>query len=314
MLLGTFAHLGEPIAPSDVWASWNTSPFILVPLLLIAFIYLRGTLKLWRRAGIGRGLTARRFLSFLGAILALGIGLVSPLDALSETLFWAHMVQHLVLILVAAPLLALSDFPLALFWALPRPWAHLFGHRLNQTTALLRAWQIISSPLSAWLLFALALWGWHTPVLFETALRNETLHIVEHLVFLLTSILFWWVLFKHTHPDHYHYAMTIPYLFTTVLHSGILGALMTFTSRPWYPYYALLVAPWGFTPLQDQQIAGLIMWIPGGAVFSLLTIFYFAAWLQAMEKHSLNKNFSTAESAKNAESLKISPRARRSLR
>jgi putative membrane protein len=100
-------------------------------------------------------------------------------------------------------------------------------------------------------------------------------------------MLFWWVLLKPTTQDHVHYGLAIPYLFTTVLHSGVLRALMTFSSQPWYPYYAPLVGSWGLTPLQDQQLAGLIMWIPGGAVFSLLTIGYFAAWLRALEQRSI---------------------------
>ena len=94
------------------------------------------------------------------------------------------------------------------------------------------------------------------------------------------------MLFKHTRPGHLHYAMAIAYLFTTALQSGILGALMTFTSQAWYPYYADLAAPWGLSALQDQQLAGLIMWVPGGFVFTLLTIGYFAAWLRALERRS----------------------------
>jgi putative membrane protein len=110
---------------------------------------------------------------------------------------------------------------------------------------------------------------------------------VEHLAFLITAMLFWWVLLRQTGPKYLHYATAIPYLFTTGVQSGILGALMTFTSRPWYSYYTVLGAPWGLTPLEDQQLAGLIMWLPGGAVFTLLTIVYFAAWLRALEERSV---------------------------
>ena len=150
-----------------------------------------------------------------------------------------------------------------------------------------RAWQGLSSPVAAWLLFAIGLWVWHALTLFEAALRDETVHAIEHLVFLLSAMLFWWVLFKHSQPNHLHFPMAIPHLFTTALHSGILAALMTFTSQAWYPYYAALVTPWGFTPLEDQQLAGIIMWLPGGAVFTLLTIGYFAAWLNALEQRSM---------------------------
>jgi putative membrane protein len=131
-------------------------------------------------------------------------------------------------------------------------------------------------------------------VFYQAALHSEMIHTLEHLTFVITAMLFWWVLLKHNRPDHVHYGITIPFLFLTVLQSGILGALMTFTERPWYPYYATLANPWGLTPLQDQQLAGLIMWVPGGAVFTLLTIGYFAAWLRALERHgvqSQKRNF-----------------------
>src|SRR5947207_1193020 len=95
---------------------------------------------------------------------------------------------------------------------------------------------------------------------------------VEHFGFVVAALVFWGVLFRHRHPDHLHYGLAVPFLFATTLQSGILGALMTFSSQAWYPYYAPLVGAWGLTPLQDQQLAGLIMWIPGGIVFALLTI------------------------------------------
>src|SRR5205085_1430820 len=138
-----------------------------------------------------------------------------------------------------------------------------------------------------WLLFALALWVWHAPALFEAALRNEMIHALEHLVFLVSATLFWWVLLKPTRPSYTHYGMAIPYLFTTALHSGILGALMTFGTQPWYRFYTAQVSPWGLTALEDQQLAGLIMWVPGGALFTVLTIAYFAAWLSALERRSV---------------------------
>lgn len=282
-----FSHAGEPFGPNNLWTAWDVSPWVWVPLGLTIFIYLWGLHNVWRRAGAGRGITLRRGAGFLGAILALVVALLSPLDALSAVLFSAHMIQHLVLMLAAAPLLVLSDFPLALLWALPRAWSQLLSQSLKQSRLFSRAWQGFTEPLSAWMLFAVALWLWHTPLFYEAALRDETIHTWEHSVFLLTAMLFWWALFRHSGLNHYRYGMAVPYLFTTALHSGILGALMTFSAQPWYPYYMDLVIPWGLTPLQDQQLAGLIMWLPGGAVFTLLTIGYFAAWLRALERRSV---------------------------
>jgi putative membrane protein len=267
--------------------AWTVEPWVVIPLLLTILIYVWGTYNVWKRAGVGHGITTRQWISFVGAVVVLILALMSPLDLLSDDLFSAHMVQHLMLMLVAAPLLVVSDFQLALLWALPRHRAQQIGSGFNQSRPVSGAWRVFNQPAFVWIAFTLAMWLWHAPLLYQAALESEMIHTLEHLTFLVTAMLFWWVLFKHNRPDHVHYAMTIPLLFLTVLQSGILGALMTFTEQPWYPYYATVANPFGLMPLQDQQLAGLIMWIPGGTVFTLLTIGYFAAWLRALERHSL---------------------------
>jgi putative membrane protein len=276
------------LPPQNLWTAWSAEPTIVILLVLSILIYIWGTHNAWRRAGKGRGITSRQWIAFVAAMLVLVLTLMSPLDVLSDELFSAHMVQHLLLMLVAAPLLVMSDFQLALLWALPRHRAQALGSGFNQPSVS-SGWRLLNNPVLVWILFTLAMWLWHAPLFYQAALRNETIHTLEHVTFLISAMLFWWILFKHTRPDHIHYAMTIPFLFLTVLQSSILGALMTFTSEPWYPYYADSVAQWGFTPLQDQQLAGLIMWMPGGFVFTLLTIGYFAAWLRALEQRSSSR-------------------------
>jgi putative membrane protein len=288
------AHPGGPLSPHDLWTSWNSEPSVVIPLVLTVLIYLWGLRNVWKRAGRGRGIAARQWISFAGAILVLVLALISPLDALSEALFSAHMVQHMILMLVAAPLLVMSDFQLALLWALPRRRAQAVGSGFNQSQTLSGAWRVLNNPIFIWIIFALVMWLWHAPMLYEAALRNEIVHTLEHLTFLITAMLFWWFLFKRTRSDHIHYAVTVPFLFLTLLQSGVLGALMTFTSEAWYPYYAASVTNWGLSALEDQQLAGLIMWMPGGAVFSLLTIGYFAAWLRALEKRDYRFQHSEA--------------------
>jgi putative membrane protein len=275
------AHPGHPLALHDLWTAWTFEPSLLIPLAIAATLYLWGLRNIWLRAGMGHGIPVRRCLCFLGAILALVVALVSPLDALSGVLLLAHMVQHLVLILAAAPLLVVSDVPLALLWALPRRWARPLGRQMYRSQAVSRIRNTVSSPIFAWALFTTAVWVWHTRVLYEAALHDEIVHALEHLGFLGAAALFWWVLLRHRGPRRVRYVMAVPYLFTTSLQSGILGALMTFSDRPWYPYYAALTTSWGLTPLQDQQLAGLIMWLPGSAIFILLTIGYFAASLNS---------------------------------
>jgi putative membrane protein len=272
--------------PAHLWNVWNFAPSVLIPLAIMILMYGWGLHNVWQRAGRGHGITRRQWLSFVGAAVVLILTLLSPIDELSDQLFSAHMVQHLILMLVAAPLLVLSDFQLVLLWAIPRRRAQQIGSGFNQSRPVAGTWRVFTHPVVVWILFTLTMWIWHASRLFQAALHDEIIHTFEHLTFVFTAMLFWWILLKHNRPDHVHYAMTIPFLFLTVLQSGILGALMTFTSQPWYPDYAVSAASWGLTPLQDQQIAGLVMWVPGGAVFTLLTIGYFAAWLRALEEHN----------------------------
>src|SRR5215216_7949012 len=189
-----FTHHQPPLVPDDVWKAWNLEPSILIPIALTALIYLWGIRNVWQRAGAKRGINRRHYSSFLGVLLAFFVAFVSPLDAMSDVLFSAHMVQHMILILVAAPLLVMSDFPLAFLWALPRTWAQSLGYRLNRSQTLSRFWRVFSSPVSAWFLFTISLWVWHASTLYEAALEDKTVHTMEHLEFLVTSMLFWWVL------------------------------------------------------------------------------------------------------------------------
>jgi len=263
---------------------WSLEPPEVIPLALMIFVYVAGTLNIWVRAGVGHGITMKHLIGFIGSVLALIVALLSPLDALSDVLFSAHMTQHLLLILVAAPLLVMSNFPQASLWALPGSWAHKLAQRLNRAQHLSRVGRLLSNPLSAWFLFTITFWIWHASALFEAALRDENIHTWEHFGFLVTAMLFWWVLIKPTTQKHLRYGLAIPYLFMTILQSEILGALITFASHPWYSFYMSTLLPWNITPLQDQQLAGLIMWLPAGAVFTLLAIGYFVAWLDALEQ------------------------------
>ncbi len=288
------AVVDGPLAPRNLWSAWSFEPTIVGLISLTTLVYALGMWNAARRAGPEHAIPLWRWLAFLAGILSLVLALVSPLDALSGALFSAHMVQHLILMMISAPLLILGELPLAIVWALPRAWAQGLGHGLSRS----RAWHALISPVSAWLLFAASMWVWHASTLYEAALRNDAIHTLEHLSLLLISMLFWWILFRRTAAEHVHYGMLIVYLFTTMLHSTILGALMTFTSLAWYPYYSASVSAWGLTPLEDQQLAGLIMWVPGGVIFTLMTIGYFAAWFRALERRSARLQQRSAISAR----------------
>jgi cytochrome c oxidase assembly factor CtaG len=200
---------------------------------------------------------------FLTGWAVLAGALVSPLHEAGARSFTAHMLEHELLMLAAAPLLVLSEPAAVMLWAFPsRARRGLAGAlRPLRLPRLLRA---ATEPITATLLQAAALWLWHAPSLFERALASVGWHIAQHLSFLVSALLFWTAMLTRR-PRRPGLAALC--LFATSVVSGALGAMMAFSPSPWYrPYAELGLAPFGLTPAEDQQLAGLLMWIPGGAV------------------------------------------------
>lgn len=271
-----FAHGDGPGVHRTLW-SWSFEPWVVAPLLLSLLLYAVGAARLWRHAGTGRGLSGMQVTAFAGGWLALVAALVSPLDALGDRLFSAHMVQHEVLMLVAAPLLVLGRPLAAWAWALPQPALRGLARPLRGRW-LARAWTGITDPVSAWSLHALALWAWHIPALFDAAADNEGIHILQHTSFLASALLFWWaVLGRDRRTRNQGAAMLL--LFTTMLHTGALGALLTFAPTPWYPHYVDAGVGLGLDPVEDQQLGGLVMWVPGGLAYLVAGVAVGARWL-----------------------------------
>jgi len=214
--------------------------------------------------------------------LSLLVALVSPIDRLSDLLFSAHMTQHEILLVVAPPLVVLGRPVVALGWA--------FGpeHRARVMRALDSAvpsgfWRWLSAPLSILLLHGLVLWLWHIPALFEAALRSEAIHAVQHASFFLTAVIFWWAIARGRYGRG-GYGLASAFVFATAMHTSILGALLTVASRLWYPLYAARGAAFAVDAQDDQTLAGLIMWVPGGVLLGLLALGLFAAWLGESER------------------------------
>jgi cytochrome c oxidase assembly factor CtaG/cytochrome c2 len=267
------------IGPGSLWGSWSGDPLISVPLGLAGALYGAAVIRLWRRAGTGAGVRPWRAAAWYAGLLAVAIALLSPLDALAETLFAAHMAQHLALILVAPPLLLAGAPHLALPWLLPagRRRALLgWWHRSVPERAL----RALGSILPAVVLQSAALWFWHLPGAYTAALDSETLHALEHATYLGTALLFWWaVLAPSGVRRHRQYALRIASVFVVMLQGGALGALLMFSRRAWYPVHASGAALWGMSTLEDQQLAGLVMWLPAGVVYFGAAIWLLAQWL-----------------------------------
>jgi putative membrane protein len=256
--------------------AWSFEPWAMALLLAALAAYALGTWRVWRRAGAGRGVQPRQALAFGLGWLATAAALVSPLDSLGAWLFSAHMVQHELLMLVAAPLLVLGRPLGAWAWALDAG-ARPGLARITRQPALAAAWRAITGPLAAWLLHALALWLWHIPVLFDAALHHEAIHVLQHASFLASALLFWWAVLGGDRRRTSGLAMVL--LFTTMLHTGLLGALLTLAPTPWYGWYMATGPALGFDPLEDQQLGGLVMWVPGGLAYLAAGLALAARWL-----------------------------------
>ncbi len=281
------AHDGLPPEPHDLWTAWSRDPLVWLPLVMAGGLYLRGTRALWARAGVGHGLRRWQVMAYVCGLLTLVAALVSPLDALGSALLSAHMAQHLLLIAVAAPLLVLSQSPTALLWAVPERRRRRVGRWWRRAPALRSAWAALTLPLVAWLLHTAALWAWHAPPLYQAALDVPLLHGAEHLSFLGTGLLFWWTVLVPgaagalpAERRRMAYGLGALSIFALTLQSGLLGALMTFAPTPWYPAYAGRTAPWGLAPLEDQQLAGLLMWGPGGMIYAAIALGLLAIWIR----------------------------------
>jgi len=265
---------------------------MLVSSLAIALaVYAVGLARVWRSAGYGRGIRLFEAAAFGCGWLALAVALSPPLDEWSEHWLVAHMVQHELLMVVAAPLIALGAPLVGFLWAMPasarRPLVESVHHPPVTT-----AWSALTSPACAFLLYALALWIWHLPALYDYALEHDGMHIVQHLCFFGTAALFWWGI-AHGRHGRAGYGAAVVYIFATAVHGGVLGALLTFSPRVWYAPYVSHHPP-GLTPLEDQQLAGLLMWVPASLAFVAGALFLFAAWLRQSDRRS---RFSSAPPA-----------------
>jgi putative membrane protein len=273
-------------ARPEWWLRWSWNPLVLSNLAVVSLVYLRGLQAIWLRAGRGRGVSFRQAVTFGAGILSLFIALISPLDSISGELQSAHMVQHMILMNVAAPLLVLGAPGLVMMWGLPMRWRNRMGRWLRWLDGGSSRWYLLWQPVLLWSLFAFALWIWHLPVLYQAALRNQLFHDFQHFTFLITACLFWRVLLDPISRLRLTRAMGVLYLFMTSLHATLLGVFMALAPRVWYSDYEGSTTAWNLTPLQDQQLAGLIMWMPACMIYAVVAALVFALWLRIPESEA----------------------------
>jgi putative membrane protein len=278
VLTSILAHTGQPPAPHDLWSAWSVHPVLLGGLLLAAGAYRRGQTR-----GPKRPVDRWRARCFTAALVALGLALLSPLDALSSALASAHMGQHLLLLLVAAPLLAISAPSTAILRGSPLAVRRASGRwrrRLRLTHGNLG---VLRHPAAVWLLSVGVLWFWHAAAPYDAALDSEPLHLLEHASFLVTAVLFWHVVVGVRGTARVSNGLGVLLVFAMAMQSVFLSVLLTFARAPWYSGYAATTAPWGLDPLTDQQLAGVLMWIPAGGIYLVVALALLVSWIRATE-------------------------------
>ena len=277
------AHGAAPAAPTfpGVLLDWRLDPLPIAGILAAGIGYLalgsavrrrhpRNPPRAWRTAA---------FMAGLGAV---GVALVSPIEAYEGALFSVHMVQHLLLELVAAPLLLLGA-PITLILRAARPGTRRVILGVLHSLPL----RALSFPLLAWLLFAAVNWGWHFSTLYDQALENQALHYVQHASFLLAALLFWWpVIGADPSPWRLPHPVRLFYLFLAMPQNSFLGVAIMGAGNVLYPHYLTNLRPWGPSALDDQSLGGILMWVGGDVAFLVGMACVVGMWIRAEDRRT----------------------------
>lgn len=269
--------------PGEVWGSWAGEPLALVGLAAAVWCYARGTAAVWRQVGRGRVVTRWHAWAWALGVVALAAAVASPLEAVAGSLFSAHMVQHVLLTIVAAPLLVLSRPTVPLLQGLPHAWRRRTARWRQQAEPLTRITYASVWPLGVAGLYAGVTLLWHLPGPYQAAVRSDVVHGLEHATLLGAAVLLWWVIRETGQRSEFGHGTGIIVVFIVALTHTALGAVLTFAPHVLYAHYAAATEVWGIGPLYDQHLAGLAMWAPGKIVHGVVTVVLVVAWLRAAE-------------------------------
>lgn len=280
------AHDGphaEDFGPS----AWDVT--VLTLLGVLGLLYAAGSARLARRGARVRRLEP---IAFWTGWIALVAAVAPPMDRAAALTFSMHMVQHELLMLIGAPLIIVGRPIVPWLWALPSRLRGAGAAGL-QSRSVSGLWHAVTTPLVAWALHGIVIWIWHIPSLYEAAVRSEAVHVLQHAMFVASAVFFWWGL-VYGRYGRAAYGASALYVFTTMVHTGILGAAFTFSTTPYYGVYRERALAYGVDPLTDQQLAGLFMWIPAGVVLTVCGLALVVAWLAEAERRSAQQDRTAA--------------------
>lgn len=285
-----------------VLLSWDWKIEVIVVLALAGTLYSRGWWQLRQRSrGQARRYyrTARsrwrlavtwRLVAYWVGLLAVALALLSPIDALGQQLFFMHMVQHLLLIMIAPPLLLIANPLPFILWGLPAAWRRkvggLFSLALHRESGFRRGLRAATQPGIIWMVWVISLIGWHDPSLYNAALRYEWVHNVEHLSFFIASMLLWWHLTGAGPRVHKQFGLLgrIGLVLSVVPPNMLTGVVLAFAEQGYYSYYSAVPRLWGFDVLMDQQLGGVIMWVPGSMMYIVAALILIGRFLSEEDR------------------------------
>ena len=270
----------EPPTFANLLLGWTVEPLVVLPILAAAWLWLAAVRRV-DAAHPGTRVPRRRSAAFVGGLAAIAVALLSGIEQYDTTLFSVHMVQHILLTLVAAPLLVLSA-PITLLLRVATP-----GARRRWILPVLnsRVVRALSFPVVAWVAFAAVMWATHFSPLFDLALEDALVHDLEHVLYLGSAVLFWW---PAVGVDPTPWRMSPPvramYVFLQMPQNTFLAVVLLNAPAALYPHYVTLARPWGPDPLLDQQVAAGIMWLVGDLIFLGAVIGLVWAWMRQDER------------------------------
>ncbi len=259
-----------PIVPAEAWTSWNLDPLIWSALVVAGGGY-------WWASARCRRTDPWPARWFAAGLAVAAVALLSPLDAMSASLGSAHMVQHVLLTMVAVPLIVLGAPVRTMSRALPRAGRRRLG-RWRAGRIARSASDAIADPVLTAGVFVVVLWVWHARGPYQAALESDLLHGIEHATFFLAALASWAAILP-VRRRRGRSGIGVLVLFGLSVQCGLLGALLTFATEPWYPAYESTTAAWGLSPLADQQLSGVIMWVPAGGIYLVAALLLLRAWL-----------------------------------
>ena len=291
-LISWTASARAHIADGDsLLTDWHWRWDVISVLVIFATLYVRGWLRLREMGGEAK-------LSQLGfyaiALFAIGAALLSPIDDLASYLLIAHMVQHELLMMIAPPLILLANPVPVLLWGLTGNRRLHAGHLLNRHSAIRRVRDLLGWMPVALSLYVINLWAWHYPALYDAALRVPWIHDLEHVLFFLTALIFWWpVIQPQSRPAPIQHGLRILYLFFAATQDTILAGLIALSREVLYPHYQTALRLWDLTPQEDQIGGGIVMFAVGSTTYAIAILILINALLsEGRRKRSTKRTLS----------------------